>query len=52
MTRHEGGLERLYGRLLEECSAGTLRGRFLSARERPYHSCEHSRLLILAGGQR
>lgn len=44
------GVERLYGRLLEEWSAGTLRGRFLSASERPYHDCEHSRLMTMAGG--
>lgn len=50
MTRHEGGLGRFYGRLLEEWSAGTLRGRCLSACERLYHSCEHSRLMTLAGG--
>ena len=50
MTRHEGGLEHLYGRLLKEWLAGTLRGRFLSASERPHHSCEHSRLMTLAGG--
>jgi len=49
-SRPEGGVERLYGRLLEEWSAGTLRGRFLSAAERPYHSCEHSRLMTFAGG--
>jgi hypothetical protein len=50
MTRPEGGLERLYGRFLEKCSAGTPPGRFLSASERPYHSCGHSRLMTLPGG--
>jgi ubiquinone/menaquinone biosynthesis C-methylase UbiE len=49
-SRPAGGVERLYGRLLEEWSAGTLRGRFLSVVERPYHSCEHSRLMTFAGG--
>jgi geranylgeranyl reductase family protein len=49
-SRPAGGMERLYGRLLEEWSAGTLRGRFLSVIERPYHSCEHSRLMTFAGG--
>jgi len=49
-SRPAGGVERLYGRLLEEWSAGTLRGRFLSAAERPYHSCEHSRLMTFARG--
>ena len=49
-SRPEGGLERIYGRLLEEWSAGTLRGCFLSASERPYHSCEHSWLMTPAGG--
>ncbi len=37
-------------RVLEEWSAGTLRDRFLPASERPFPSCEHSRLMILAGG--
>lgn len=43
-------MERLYGRLLEEWSAGTLRGRFLTPGERPYHACGRSRLLIFAHG--
>jgi geranylgeranyl reductase family protein len=41
---------RLYGRLIEEWSAGTLRGRFVAPAERPYHSCKHSRLATFAGG--
>lgn len=49
-SRPTGSVERPYGRLLEEWSAGTLRGRFLSVMERPYHSCEHSRLMTFAGG--
>jgi geranylgeranyl reductase family protein len=49
-ARPEGGLSRIWGRLLEEWSAGTLRGRFLSPAERPYHLCEHSRLTSFAGG--
>ncbi|OGK84720.1 MAG: hypothetical protein A2X53_09390 [Candidatus Rokubacteria bacterium GWA2_70_23] len=49
-SRPEGGVKRLYSRLLEDWAAGTLRGRFLSAAERPYHSCEHSRLMTFAGG--
>jgi geranylgeranyl reductase family protein len=49
-SRPEGGAGRFYGRLLEEWSAGTLRGRFLSTEERPYHTCEHSRLMTFAGG--
>jgi SAM-dependent methyltransferase len=49
-SRPEAGLERLYGWLLEEWSAGTLRGRFLSPTDRPYHICEHSRLMTFARG--
>lgn len=41
---------RLYGRLLEEWSAGTLHGRFVAPAERPYHDCPHSRLATFAGG--
>ena len=41
---------RLYGRLLEEWSAGTLHGRFVAPAERPYHDCQHSRLATFAGG--
>ncbi|MFQ5846526.1 MAG: geranylgeranyl reductase family protein [Candidatus Methylomirabilales bacterium] len=49
-SRPEAGLKHLYGRLLEEWSAGTLRGRFLTPSEQPYHSCEHSRLTTFARG--
>jgi ubiquinone/menaquinone biosynthesis C-methylase UbiE len=41
---------RLYGRLLEEWSAGTLHGHFVALAERPYHTCEHSQLATVAGG--
>lgn len=49
-SRPEAGLERLYGWLLEEWSAGTLRGHFLSPTNWPYHTCEHSRLMTFARG--
>lgn len=41
---------RLYGRLLEEWSSGTLHGRFVTPEARPYHDCAHSRLTTFAGG--
>lgn len=41
---------RLYGRLLEEWCSGTLHGRFVAPADRPYHTCEHSRLMTFAGG--
>ncbi|GMQ75198.1 MAG: hypothetical protein BMS9Abin01_0443 [Gammaproteobacteria bacterium] len=49
-SKPEAGLKHLYGRLLEEWSAGTLRGRFLTPAEQPYHTCEHSRLRTFARG--
>jgi geranylgeranyl reductase family protein len=49
-TRPESGVARLYGRLLEEWSAGTLAGRFLAPEDRPYHACEHSRVMTFARG--
>ncbi len=49
-SRPEATLDRLYARLLEEWSSGTLRGRFLTPAERPYHTCEHSRLTTFARG--
>lgn len=49
-TKPDGRLDRLYARLLEEWSANTLRGRFLRQDERPYHTCEHSRLITFARG--
>lgn len=46
-----GGLERLYARLLEKWSAGTLRGRFLDAAgQQPYHDCGGSQLTRFANG--
>lgn len=49
-SRPESVLTHLYGRLLEEWSAGTLRGRFLAPAEQPYHTCEQSRLTTFARG--
>ncbi len=49
-SRPEVGLKHLYGRLLEEWSAGTLQGRFLPPEEQPYHTCEQSRLTTFARG--
>ncbi|HWT79755.1 MAG TPA: class I SAM-dependent methyltransferase, partial [Candidatus Methylomirabilis sp.] len=49
-SRPEAGMDRLYARLLEEWSSGTLRGRFLAPAERPYHTCERSRLITFARG--
>jgi len=50
-TRSEANVAlRLYGRLIEEWSSGTLRGRFVAPADRPYHRCEHSRLATFAGG--
>lgn len=49
-SRPEAGLSRVYGRLLEEWAAGTLRGRFLDRTEQPYHTCEHSHLATFARG--
>ncbi len=50
-SRPEAGVgRRWYGRLLEEWSAGTLRGRFIATTERPYHTCQHSQLVTFAGG--
>ncbi|MEZ4588287.1 MAG: geranylgeranyl reductase family protein [Gemmatimonadales bacterium] len=43
-------LRRLYARLIEEWSAGNLHGRFVPVADRPFHDCEHSRLLTFAGG--
>lgn len=44
-SKPSAGLERLYARLLEEWSSGTLRARFVSESARPYHQCEGSRLM-------
>lgn len=49
-SRPESGLERLYGRLLEEWSAGTLEARFVAPADRPYHTCQHSRVMTFARG--
>lgn len=49
-SRPARGLERLYGRLLEEWSAGTLDARFLAPADQPYHTCAHSRLMTFARG--
>ncbi len=48
--RPAAGLARLYARLLEEWSAGMLRGRFLDVTEQPYHDCGRSRLTRFANG--
>jgi len=47
-SRSASGMDKLYARLLEEWSAGTLRGRFLAPDDRPYHDCDHSRLVTFA----
>ncbi len=49
-SRPAAGMDRLYAQLLEEWAAGTLRGRFLTPAERPYHTCERSRLTTFARG--
>jgi len=48
--RPASGLERLYGRLIEEWTTGTLNGRFLRPAEQPYHDCDRSRLIKFANG--
>ena len=45
-----GAAMRLYGRLLEEWSAGALHGRFVAPEAKPFHDCQHSRLDTFAGG--
>ena len=49
-SRPAAGLERLYGRLIEEWSTGMLRGRFVHQSEQPYHDCGRSRLTRFANG--
>ncbi len=43
-------LERVYASLLERLSRGSLRGRFLTPAERPYHDCPQSSLATFARG--
>ncbi len=47
-SKSASGMDKLYARLLEEWSAGTLRGRFLAPDDQPYHDCEHSRMITFA----
>jgi len=49
-TRSDARLDGLFSRLLEEWSAGTLGGRFLTPEERPYHTCQNSRIITFARG--
>ena len=44
------GLEHFYATLLERLFHTSLRWRFLTRDERPYHDCEHSRLTTFAHG--
>lgn len=45
-----GGIEQFYASLVERLSHGSLRWRFLTADERPYHNCERSSLATFARG--